>query len=100
MAAPVQTRDQYLDLLSKPLEVPWADRFRAVQLQLNVEVSPRYTPDQRLEKGEVILALQEAQRAGKTRFIGYSGDNEGAHHRIVARHAGVAARSSGSAGTR
>lgn len=55
MAAPVQTRDQYLDLLSKPLEVPWAERFRAVQLMLNVEVSPRYTPDQRLEKGEVII---------------------------------------------
>jgi hypothetical protein len=55
MAAPVQTRDQYLDLLSKPLEVPWPERFRAVQLQLNVEVSPRYTPDQRLEKGDVII---------------------------------------------
>ena len=55
MAAPVQTRDQYLDLLSKPFEVPWPERFRAVQLMLNVEVSPRYTPDQRLEKGEVII---------------------------------------------
>ena len=55
MGAPVQTRDQYLDLLSKPLKTPWAERFRAVQLMLNVEVSPRYTPDQRLEKGEVIV---------------------------------------------
>ena len=31
-----------------------------------------------LEKGEVTKALLDAQKAGKTRFVGYSGDNEDA----------------------
>ena len=31
-----------------------------------------------LERGEATEALLEAQRAGKTRFVGYSGDNEAA----------------------
>jgi hypothetical protein len=32
-----------------------------------------------LDRGDVIRALQDARREGKTRFIGYSGDNEAAH---------------------
>ena len=32
-----------------------------------------------LEQGDVIRVLQDARKAGKTRFIGYSGDNESAH---------------------
>ena len=32
-----------------------------------------------LEKGDIIRALQDARDAGKTKMIGYSGDNEAAH---------------------
>ncbi len=36
----------------------------------------------RLRKGDVIRAVEEAKRAGKTRFIGYSGDGEDAIYAI------------------
>jgi len=39
-----------------------------------------------LERGEVIEVLQEARRAGKTRFIGYSGDDERALWAVNSGH--------------
>jgi aryl-alcohol dehydrogenase-like predicted oxidoreductase len=36
----------------------------------------------RLRKGDVIRAVEDAKRAGKTRFIGYSGDSEDAIYAI------------------
>ena len=37
---------------------------------------------ERLRKGDVIRAVEDAKRAGKTRFIGYSGDSEDAVYAI------------------
>ena len=39
-----------------------------------------------LERGEVIQSLLDAKRAGKTRFVGYSGDNEAALWAVESGH--------------
>jgi aryl-alcohol dehydrogenase-like predicted oxidoreductase len=39
-----------------------------------------------LEQGEVIEALLAAKKAGKTRFVGYSGDNEAAAWAVASGH--------------
>ncbi len=58
------------DSIDRSLTRMRTDRLDLVQLHsCGVEI---------LERGDVIRALQEAQQAGKTRFIGYSGDNEAA----------------------
>ena len=56
------------DSIDRSLKRMKTDRLDLVQLH-SCEVDI-------LEKGDVIEALQAARDAGKTRFIGYSGDNE------------------------
>jgi hypothetical protein len=58
------------DAVDRSLARMKTDRLDLVQLH-SCEIED-------LEKGEVIRALQDAKQAGKTRFIGYSGDNEAA----------------------
>ena len=60
-----------VDSIDRSLRLLQTDHVDVVQLHsCDIDV---------LEKGDAIRALQEAQQAGKTRFIGYSGDNEAAH---------------------
>jgi len=64
------TAQTILDSIDRSLVRMRTDHLDLVQLHTcSVEV---------LERGEVIEALRQAQQAGKTRFIGYSGDNEAA----------------------
>jgi aryl-alcohol dehydrogenase-like predicted oxidoreductase len=58
------------DSIDRSLERMRTDRLDLVQLHsCDGEI---------LERGEAVEALLEAKRAGKTRFVGYSGDNEAA----------------------
>ena len=60
-----------VDSIDRSLRLLQTDHVDVVQLHsCDIDV---------LEKGDAIRALQEAQQAGKTRFIGSSGDNESAH---------------------
>jgi len=64
------TAQTVLDSIDRSLTRMKTDYLDLVQLHsCDVDV---------LERGEVIEALQAARQAGKTRFIGYSGDNEAA----------------------
>ncbi|NQW16140.1 MAG: aldo/keto reductase [Chloroflexi bacterium] len=64
------TYDLIMSSIERSLQRMKTDHLDIVQLHsCVVEV---------LEKGDVIRALQDARDAGKTRFIGYSGDNENA----------------------
>lgn len=64
------TAQTILDSIDRSLKRMRTDYLDLVQLHsCDVEI---------LQRGEVIEALQKARDAGKTRFIGYSGDNEAA----------------------
>jgi hypothetical protein len=64
------TPETVRDSIDRSLKRLRTDHLDIVQLHTcSVEV---------LERGEVIEVLQDAKQAGKTRAIGYSGDNEGA----------------------
>jgi aryl-alcohol dehydrogenase-like predicted oxidoreductase len=64
------TYDLIISSIDRSLELMKTDHVDIVQLHsCVVEV---------LERGDVIRALQDAKAAGKTRYIGYSGDNENA----------------------
>lgn len=64
------TYDLVAESIDRSLRLLNTDYLDVVQLHsCSVEV---------LERGDVTRALQDARAAGKTRFIGYSGDNENA----------------------
>ncbi|MCA9875678.1 MAG: aldo/keto reductase [Anaerolineales bacterium] len=72
------TAQTITDSIERSLKRLKTDRLDLVQLHsCGVDV---------LEKGEAIEALLAAQKAGKTRFVGYSGDNEAA---LWAVHSGL-----------
>jgi aryl-alcohol dehydrogenase-like predicted oxidoreductase len=77
---PTSNDDQYwnADALSKSIDRSLAD-LRTDHVDL---IQLHTCSAEVLERGDVIRALQKARDAGKTRFIGYSGDNENAMYAI------------------
>lgn len=72
------TAQTVTDSIERSLKRLRTDRLDLVQLHsCGVDV---------LEKGEAIEALLAAQKAGKTRFVGYSGDNEAALWAVQSGH--------------
>ena len=69
------TYDLITSSIERSLERMKTDHVDLVQLHsCSVEI---------LERGDVTRALQDARDAGKTRFIGYSGDNENAEFAVA-----------------
>ena len=69
------TRRTILDSIDRSLERLQTDHVDLVQLHsCGVDI---------LARGEVIEALEDARRAGKTRYIGYSGDNAAAQWAVA-----------------
>jgi aryl-alcohol dehydrogenase-like predicted oxidoreductase len=60
----VKTLHDSIDRSLKSMKTPYVDLLQLHSCSVDV-----------LVKGDVINVLQEAKRAGKTRYIGYSGDN-------------------------
>ncbi|MEZ5963187.1 MAG: aldo/keto reductase [Planctomycetota bacterium] len=64
---------------TKPVLLASIDRsLKRLQTEAVDLVQLHMAPLSELEKGDCIEALEEAKKAGKTRFIGYSGDGEAA----------------------
>ncbi len=69
------TYELILSSIDRSLRLMKTDHVDLVQLHsCSIEI---------LERGDVVRALQDARAAGKTRYIGYSGDNENARWAVT-----------------
>jgi hypothetical protein len=77
-SGPAWTAQTVRDSIERSLERLQTDHLDLVQLHsCGLEV---------LKRGDVIQALLDAQQAGKTRYVGYSGDNEAALWAVESGH--------------